>query len=361
PQPAAFPLEDLEAACRLVLQGQGDVALQYGGPQGYSGLREVLAQRIGQQEGMELGPGNFMLTGGAAQALANICFTFLDPGDVVVTENPTFTGSLRTIRAHQPHVVGVPLDGEGPCLDALALALDEAQRQGRRAKIIYLTPNFQNPTGITFSLARRQAIVALAARYRCLIAEDDAYGELRYDGQRLPSLFTLAGGQGVVRLGTFSKTIGPGLRLGWSLASQEVIQALVAMRLDMGTSPLTARLVAAYAADGRYHRHVEELIPFYRPKRDAMMAALERHCGSWAHWRVPEGGFFVWLELPAEADGDAVAAAALEEGVMVVPGASFFCQDPQCNYLRLSYSFIASDDVDEAVRRLACAAASLLV
>ncbi len=360
PDPVAVPLAGLEEGCRLVLEREGDDALQYGGPQGYAGLREMLAQRIGQQEATELTAANFMLAGGAAQALAAVCFAFLDPGDVVISEDPTFPGSLRTFRAHQVELVGVPFDEEGPVIDVLEASLQAETERGRRTKLLYFTPNAQNPTGISFSLPRRQAIVDLVSRYDCLIVEDDAYGELRYDGHWLPSLYTLAGGQGVVRLGTFSKTIGPGLRLGWTQASAELTQVFTSMRLDMGTSPFLARVVAAFAENGHYDRHVEELVSFYRDKRDKVAALLERYCGEWASWRVTDSGFFFWLELGPGLDADALAKAAYNEGVSVASGNGFFCGEPAGNFLRLAFSYVAIEEMEEAVRRLARAAEKLL-
>ncbi len=353
PDPVVFPTEELIEAFSSMLRQRGELALQYGGMQGNQELREALAAMIGRREGMPLTADHFMLTNGASQALENACFALLDPGDVVISENPTFTLSLRTIAAHQAEVIGVPLEAEGPDIKAVEAAFGQAQRQGKRVKFIYVTPNFQNPTGITFSIERRRQLLELAERQRCLIVEDDAYGELRYDGQAPPSFFTLAAGRGVIRMGTFSKTIGPGLRLGWSQAEPELTQALVAMRMDMGSPPLVTYLVSEYVASGAFERHVQEVIHFYREKRDHFLSALAEHFEGLGRWSAPEGGFFVWLELPEGVDCGLAAEAAMAEGVMVAPGARFYCQDPRNQHLRLAFSFIDGKDIDEAIARLA--------
>lgn len=360
PDPSTFPVAELTEAVEVVLRQEADGALQYGGPQGFVGLREVLARRIGEHEGIELGPGNFMLTNGISQSLANACFTFLDPGDVALVENPTFSGSIRTIRSHEAQVIAIPVDEDGLRIDVMAERLEEVVASGRRPKIIYTTPNFHNPTGAVMSLERRRTLVELAARYGVIIIEDDAYGELRYEGERVPSLHTLADGEGVIRMGTFSKIIGPGLRLGWSLASVDMINLLVRMRMDMGTSPFTSRVITTYAHAGRLDRHVAEVIPLYRRKRDAMLEALERYCGRWATCRQPAGGFFLWVEFDPAVDTALIAQAAQGEGISVVSGASFYCDSPAANYLRLAFSYISPDEIDEAMRRLARACQRVL-
>lgn len=360
PDPAALPIAELEEACRLVLEREGNDALQYGGPQGYNGLREALAERIGREDGMELNALNFMLTGGAAQALAAVCFTFLDPGDTVVSEDPTFPGSIRAFRAHEASLVGVPLEDEGLDIAALERTLGEAQAAGDRVKLLYLTPNSQNPTAITFSLARREAIVHLATRFGCLIVEDDAYGDIRFDGDALPSLFSLAGGEGVIRLGTFSKTIGPGLRLGWTQADPDITRVLTSMRLDMGISPFLSRVVAEFSAGDRFEHHVAKLNAFCKEKRDAMAKLLEEHCRDWAEWQVPSGGFFFWLKLVPRLNPDELAKVAYEEGVSVSSGNGFFCGRPTGNFLRVAFSYVASEEMAGAVTRLDAAARRLL-
>ncbi|HEY8491039.1 MAG TPA: PLP-dependent aminotransferase family protein [Dehalococcoidia bacterium] len=357
PDPETLPRDELAEVTRLVLAREGREALQYGGPQGFLGLREVLAERASRREGLELTAENFMLASGSAHALANFCFTFVDPGDPVIVENPSFSGSIRTIRAHQAEVITVPVDREGLRTDALAEALERLAAAGRRAKFIYTIPTFHNPTGSTMTLARRRELLELAARHRVLVLEDDAYGELRYEGEPVPSLYALSGGEGVVRIGTFSKTLASGLRLGWTMARKEYVDALVRMRLDMGTSPFASRVVAEYAASGRLDRHVTRMLALYREKRDTMLSALERYCARWATWERPEGGFFLWLRLAPGADCGTVVRTGLELGVATVAGTGFYSDGDGAGYVRLAFSYVALEEIEEAVRRLGAALA----
>jgi 2-aminoadipate transaminase len=355
PDPGALPRDELAEVTRLVLAREGKDALQYGGPQGFAGLREVLAERTARREGLELTADNFMLTGGSAQALANVCFTFCDPGDPVIVENPSFSGSIRTIRAHESDVIPVPVDREGLQTEALAEVLERLAAGGRRAKLIYTIATFHNPTGSTMSLARRRELLDLAARHRALVVEDDAYGDLRYDGEPVPSLYALSGGEGVIRLGTFSKTLATGLRLGWTMARKEYVDAMVRMRLDMGSSPFTSRIVAEYAASGRLDRHVARMLSLYREKRDTMLSALERYCARWATWERPEGGFFIWVRLADGADCRRVVEVGQQLGVSTVPGLPFYCDGMGGEHVRLAFSYVALEEIEEAIRRLGAA------
>ena len=226
---------------------------------------------------------------------------------------------------------------------------------GRRLKLIYVIANFHNPAGVTMTLERRKELVEIAREAGALIVEDAAYDGLRYDGEDLPSLFTLAGGDGVIRIGTFSKIAATGLRLGYSQATPEVIGSLVNMRFDMGTSPLVARVVAELMRKGALERHRLAMVDLYRRKRDVMLAGLEEHCSAYCTWTQPEGGFFIWLELRPGHTGQEVSSAAYAEGAVVVPGDNFFADEDHDNFVRLAFSFIALDDIPEAIRRLGVA------
>jgi 2-aminoadipate transaminase len=352
PDPDSLPFVDLAEASRTVLEREGSDALRYGGAQGFQGLREWLADRLGRQDGVTLGPENFTLSNGSAGALANICETFLDPGDTVIVEAPSFPGAARAMRSLQVEMVQVPLDDEGLRPDLLADALERLDREGRRPKLLYTIPNFHNPTGTTLPLERRRDILELARHHRTLIVEDDAYVDIRFEGDRVPSFFSLAGGEGVLRVGTFSKTIATGLRVGWVQATQGIVDALVGMRFDAGQTPWVQRVVAEYASTGKLDRHVPVVVDVYRRKRDAMLAALDERCSSLARWRAPEGGFFLWLKLAERVDPAALEPASLEEGVIYVPGPAFFEDRSGAEYIRLAYSFVAERDIAEAIRRL---------
>ena len=352
PDPESLPFDDLAEVARAVLEREGRLALQYGGPQGFLDLREWLAERVGRDEGLSLGPENIAITNGSAGALANVCETFLDPDDAVIAEAPSYPGAMRTVRAQGARVEAVPVDADGLRPDALAQTVEELTRRGVRPKLLYTIPNFHNPTGATLSLERRRAVLEIARRHRLLIVEDDAYGEIRFEGERVPSFFALSGGDGVLRVGTFSKVLATGLRVGWVAASQEAIDYLLRMRFDMGTSPWIQRIVAEYASGGLLDCHLTRVVDIYRRKRDAMAAALAEHCAPYLSWRLPEGGFFLWLEMDRRVEPAALREAAAEEGVAYVSGDTFFADRSGSQFIRLAYSFVAEQEIGEAVRRL---------
>ncbi|MPZ22523.1 MAG: aminotransferase class I/II-fold pyridoxal phosphate-dependent enzyme [Dehalococcoidia bacterium] len=354
PDPGHLPFADIADATSALMEDEQDraTALQYGGPQGPVPLRQELADWIGRIEGIELSKDHFMLTGGSAQALDNICRAFLDPGDAVIVEDPSFSGSIRSIRGQDVEVVGIPLDDKGMLTDQARSAAESIRASGKRLKLIYVIPNFHNPVGVTMSLERRRDLIAIARDHGALIVEDAAYDGLRFYGEDLPSLYALSGGEGVIRMGTFSKIIATGLRLGFSQATPPVIESLVNMRFDMGTSPFTARMVVEMMRNGSMEEHREKMVELYRRKRDAMIEALAEHCGEYASWSQPEGGFFIWVELKPGASSQEVATAAYEEGAVVVAGESFFCNEDNHDHVRLAYSYIALEDIPEAIRRL---------
>ncbi len=358
PDPDSLPFDELAEAARAVLEREGRLALQYGGPQGFLGLREWLAERVGRAEGLSLGPENITITNGSAGALANACETFLDPDDVVVAEAPSYPGAMRTVRAQGARVEAVPVDIDGIRPDALAQTVEALIRQGQRPKILYTIPNFHNPTGATLTLERRRAVLEIARRHSLVIVEDDAYGEIRFEGEKVPSFLALSGGDGVLRVGTFSKVLATGLRVGWIAAAQDAIDYLLRMRFDMGTSPWIQRLVAEHASSGLLDRHLPRIIEIYRRKRDAMVTALETHCGSYLTWRRPEGGFFLWLQMDRRVDPTALREAAAQEGVAYVSGDTFFADRSGSQFLRLAYSFVAEQEIEEAIRRLGHALAT---
>ncbi len=354
PDDEELPADLLLEAAETVLRREKRFALQYGGTQGAPSLREWLAAQHAQRDGLPIGPEHISLTNGAAGALANACDAFVDPGDVVLVEAPTFPIFVRAARAAGAEIVGVPLDAEGIVPAGLDRILEEARAAGKRPKLLYTIPNFQNPTGATMTLERRQAVVDLCRRHGVVILEDDAYGEIRFEGGRLPSLFSLAGGEGVVYVGTFSKTIAPGLRVGWALASKEIVDAMVNTRFDMGASPFVQRVVAELCVSGKLAQHVPRAVELYRRKRDTMLAVLDERCSRYARWNVPAGGFFLWLELAEGVDPEALAAAAADEGIAYANGAAFYPDGGAegQRFIRLAYSQVPEGDIPEAIMRL---------
>ena len=351
PDPGSLPIDELIAANERVLRREGTYALMYGGPQGYGGLREWLAKDINRREALDTGPEHFVLTCGSAGGLENICEALLDPGDVAIIERPSFPGSVRTIMSCLPEIAGVPVDGDGLRVDLLEETIERVRREGKRAKVLSTISNFHNPAAAMLSLERRKRIVELCRAHDILIIQDDAYGRIGFGEQAPPSFYALAHGTGAVLLGTFSKTLATGLRVGWVMGEKGVVDAITRMRFDMGVSPWSSRVIAEFCESGGFDEHVGRVIEIYRRKRDAMVAALDERCPKYARWSVPQGGFFMWLELSEGIDPRRLTETANEEAVQFVGGRPFFDDRSGDNFARLCYSNVAEADIPEAIMR----------
>lgn len=359
PAPEVFPLSEIKAAADRVLLEHGAAALQYSTTEGYSPLRELLVRHMGRY-GIRVTPANVLITCGAQQGLDLIGKLLINPGDPVVTEEPTYMGALQAFSAYEAHYLPVPIDDEGMRVEMLEEALRAAP------KFIYVLPNFQNPGGVTLSLARRRRLVELAIQYGTPIVEDDPYGQLRYGGEHLPPLvqidaeyhgcgnFQRAFRGGVLYLGTLSKTLAPGLRLGWIVAPEEVIGRLVQMKqgADLHTSTFTQMVAYETARGGFLDRHVLTIRSVYGQRRDAMLQALGRHFPKGVRWTRPDGGLFLWVSLPPEVDSELLLQEALREKVAFVPGRPFFPQGGGANTLRLNFSYCTPERIEEGIARL---------
>lgn len=352
PDPVTFPVDDLAAAAERVLRNHGAAALQYGGLVGFEGLRDYIAAKVRRDDQRAISPDQVVLTSGSSHAISLACFAFVSSGDTVLVEAPTFAGSLRAIRSYGAHLAPVPVDEGGLSVEALERQLRALQASGRPPKLLYTIPNFQNPAGVTMSLDRRRRVVQLAQQWGFLVLEDDAYGDLRYEGPALPSLFSLDDSGLVLKLGSFSKVLAAGLRLGWAAGHPDAVNALVAVRHDMGVSPLLARIVADYAGAGNLDPHIQRLRAHYRAKRDRLVAALGEHCAPWVRFRTPQGGFFVWLALAEGVDPDRLAQETADESVGYVPGPAFFADGGGRSHVRLAFSFTPMDDIERGVAAL---------
>ncbi len=355
PDPASLPIDALIAANETVLRRDGTLALQYGGPQGYEGLRKWLADDINRREGLELNEMNFVLTCGSAGALHDVLTTFVDPEDAVILEQPCYPGSTRVARSLMCEIAGVGLDDDGIIIDDLKAVVARLQSEGRRPKLLYTISNFQNPNAGTMSMDRRKAVTEICREHGILIAQDDAYGGINFETQPLPSLFTVAGATGAVLMGTFSKTLATGLRVGWVMGEQAVVDAVTRMRFDMGVSPWTSRVLHEFAESGAYAKHVPSMVEIYRRKRDVMLSALDESCSNYGTWGTPKGGFFIWMKLAegAGVDTKKLRFTANDEAVGYVGGEAFFADGSGEDYIRLCYSNVAEKDIPEAVRRFA--------
>ena len=356
PSPDTFPVERFQQAAEKVLREHSAQALQYGATEGYLPLREMIARHAARY-GIQVTPDHILITNGSQQALDLLGKLFLDPGDHVLVEKPTYLGALQAWNAYQPRYLSVPLDDEGMQIPALEQALKA------KPKFIYALPNFHNPAGVTLSLERRGQLVALAEEHGIPIVEDDPYGQLRYEGEHLPSLVTLdagrhAGGQGyagnVIYLSTFSKTLAPGLRLGWVVAPVNVIQQLTRAKqgADLHTSTFVQLVAYETARGGFLDEHVRQIRQLYKQRRDAMLAALERHFPKGVRWTHPAGGLFLWVTLPEGTDTAELLQVAIKEDVAFVPGYAFFADGSGKNTMRLNFSYSPPQIIEEGIRRL---------
>ena len=347
--PVAAPESDPGAA-------QGAAALSYGGPHGYEPLREQVALFFARDQHPAINAEHFVLTNGAAGAIDLACSALLDPGDVVVTEVPAFSGSLRTIRGHGARLVGVTMDAQGMRVDQLDDTLQRLAAAGTPAKLIYVSPTFHNPTGITMPVARRRELLQVAARHGVLILEDTAYNELYFGGELCPTLGALAQGHFVITAGTFSKVIAPGLRVGWLQARPELLSLLMPARFDMGNSPLQHRMLHQFMSSGELAEHVARMRVLYHTKMRTLAGALRDSCGAALQFSEPAGGFFLWLRLAEPLRAQAVQERALARGVVFPVGRGFFPAEgprPEGEYLRLAYSRVSVEELRAGAERLA--------
>lgn len=345
PAREAIPLDLMQEASQKVWANALDV-LAYGDQQGVPALREVIARRM-DRLGTQVDASEVLVTAGSTQGIELACRVFLDPGDVVIVEEPTFLGALETFATYEATIVGVPVDEHGMDMDALAKVLAREPR----AKLIYTIPTFHNPTGITMPVERRQRLVDLAQEHNVVILEDDPYVELRYDGEAVPAVKALD--HRVVYLGTFSKTIAPGIRTGWVAAPSDILAMMLSARevMDISNDRITQRTVLE-AARTELDERIVRAREIYRPRRDAMLAALAEYMPEEVTWSQPEGGFFIWITLPASFTVDTFADAAAAHGTVFFPGDWFYHDKSGKNRIRLSFSTVTPERITEGVRRL---------
>lgn len=353
PDPEVFPVSDLLELVPALLTGKSGAALQYGATEGLAPLREALAARAKALDGLPASPDRILILHGSQQGMDLCCRVLVEPGDVVAVSLPTYFGGFGAVRAAGGDCVGVPLDEEGMQVEALDEIAADCARQGRRLKGVYVIPNFQNPTGVTLSLARRRRLLELAQRHDFLIFEDDPYGELRFGGEALPPIAALDTEGRVVHIRSLSKTFAPGLRLAWLHAEAGLLRRLVIAKqfVDACTNTLGQHMVLAFMESGGLDARIAASIAHYRAKRDRLLESLDSHLPV-THTR-PKGGFFVWVTLPQGSNAEALLVETAARGVLFVAGRPFFVDGSGANTLRLSYSQVPMDDIDPAIRILA--------
>ena len=353
PDPASFPYNDMVEATARMMKAEGAQALTYGDPQGYRGLRELVCHKYRVFEGLEVTPENIFVANGSGHALSLAFGAFVDPGDPIICEAPTFSGSLNNIRRHGPEILDAPVDAEGMVTSTVRERLEGLRRQGRRCKLIYTIVNFQNPAGPDLSLRRRTELVRLAEEFDTFILEDDAYGELRFEGEAKPPVYALDRGGRVIRAGTLSKILGAGVRLGWLCAPRAMLPAFQGFNFGGGVSPFMSRVATWYLRD-HMEAHVKLLIGVYRAKRDAMLRGLwEVLEGIDVEISRPQGGFFIWIRLPAATDPARLEALAVAAQAQYTSGPAFFPDGGGERFIRLAFSYEPPEKCYEGARLIA--------
>lgn len=349
PDPSTYPMEGIaEAARRVVMNDR--LCLNYGGIMGYDGFRDAVVRLESVHGGNVPTRDNVLITSGASQALHLIYSTVLSPGDTVLLEEESYIA--QQIKLYHPKVETVPMDEHGPRIDAMRQTLESLASKGVRPKLFYTVTGFHNPTGISFTRERLQQILDLAMEFGFLILEDDPYSRIRFAGEDVPSLYSLdTTGQYVIRVGTVSKILGAGLRLGWAIATPEVLRALTQFKQDGGTNPFAQRVAAEFWRENLWS-HIQVVTESYRRKRDTMLKALGEYCKDLSAWNAPEGGIFLWVKLHQDVDDDKLLERAAQEGVAYRPGSAFSSNGGGKGYIRLAYSFQDPDIIAEGIMRL---------
>ncbi len=359
PAPELFPIKEVATASLQALEKLGSDALQYSLSEGYPPLRQFIVDKMSRY-GIVASVDNVLITSGSQQALDLVGKVLIDPGDVVLTEAPTYVGAIQSWSAYQASFASVPLDDDGMMVDLLEEKIIETH-----PKFMYVLPNFHNPGGVTLSPERRERLVSLARQYGVPVIEDDPYGELRFEGEHIPPIVVIDATRNadrlegyfkgdVIYMSTFSKTLAPGLRLGWIVAPIQVVKKLVQAKQGADLHSSTYSQVVAYevVADGFLDEHVEEIRAMYRQRRDAMLAAMEQHFPEDVTWTRPQGGLFLWVKLPEGIDSLELMEKAIEQKVAFVPGTAFYADGRGHDALRLTFSYCPTDMLEEGIRRL---------
>jgi len=353
PDTSTFPPESLAALTAKMAATGAARALQYAPTEGMAAAKACIAEVMAAED-TPVDPEDILVTTGGQQVIDLVCKTLVDPGDVVVAEAPTYPGAVPTFMSYQADVVQIAMDDDGMRVDELEATLDRLDTEGRRPKFIYTIPNFQNPAGVTLSLPRRRRLVEVAKERELLVLEDNPYGLLRYEGDPLPTLRSLDGGAFVIYLGTFSKILSPGIRLGWAVAPGPVHQKmnLGKQESDLCSSSLSQLFVTQYFGEGDWHEYVLSLCDVYRRRRDTMLDALAEHFPAEATWTHPQGGLFLWATLPDYIDTTDLLARALSSNVAFVPGRAAYLDGRGGSSMRLNFSGVDEPAIREGIRRI---------
>ncbi|OQY41185.1 aminotransferase [Candidatus Atribacteria bacterium 4572_76] len=353
PDPITFPVEEIKEISQNIFNKKSAQALQYSSTEGLPELRRCILDHLAK-DGNKGELENIIISSGSQQGLDLVGKTFLSPGDVAIVELPSYLAALNAFYSYGGELVGIPMDDEGMQMDILEEKLTQLKNEGKKVKFIYTISNFQNPAGVTMSLARRKKIIEIAHKFNVFIVEDNPYEKLRFEGEPTPSIYSLEKNGSVISLGTFSKILCPGLRLAWILGNKEVIRkiAILKQATDLCTSILSQLIACEYCQSGKLEENIKSNVQIYKKKRDTMLNALEKYFPKETVWTKPQGGFFVVATLPEYIDTGEMFKEAIEEKVAYVPGAPFFADRKGQNTMRLSFCFPSAEDIDEGIKRL---------
>ncbi len=350
PAPELFPVAEITQITAQVLATQGQAALQYSPTEGFPQLREIIAKERMIRARVTVAAEDILITAGSQQGIEFCGRLFLDKDDYVICESPTYLGAINAFNSCQPRYLEIPMDDEGMIISELEKTL----AQHPEAKMIYTVPDFQNPTGRTMSVARRQQLAKLAARYQIPVVEDNPYGELRFEGDSYPAIKSFDNEGWVIYLGSFSKTFCPGYRIGWMCANPDILRKFVLMKQasDLQCSSIAQREIALYMQQYNLNEHISQIRQVYKQRRDLMLESIRKYFPATVKYTIPEGGLFTWVELKEGIDAARLLDEALQEKVAFVPGAPFFPNTHHRNFLRLNYSNMQEERIVEGIRRL---------
>lgn len=350
PAPELFPLENIEKITEEVFKKEGKACLQYGTTEGYKPLREIILSQRLKPFNMMGNIENILIINGSQQALDFTGKLFINKGDIIIVESPSYLGAINAFKSYGPKFVEVPMDDDGMIIDELEKILNKY----KDAKFIYTIPDFHNPTGKTLSLERRKALVELSSKYKIPVIEDSPYSELSFEGEKLPTVKSFDKDGYVIYLGSFSKTFCPGFRIGWIFADKELINKYVIIKqgADLQVSSLDQRVVAYYMEKYNLNDHIKKIIDVYKKRRNIMLEAIDEYMPKEIKFTKSKGGLFTWAELKPELDGAKLLEEALKYNVAFVPGGSFFPNGNHNNFIRLNYSNMPEDRIIEGIKRL---------
>lgn len=354
PDPALFPKETIANIAKEVFLNNGGKALQYGATEGIPPLRETLTNMIREEGVANVNLENIIVTTASQQGLDLVSKILIDPGDTVIVEAPSYVGGLQAFQAFQANFATIPLDDDGIMLDILEDKIKELKTKSINPKLIYVIPNFQNPAGVTMTLERRKGILEISHKYGIPILEDDPYGEIRFEGESIPSLLKLDSIGNVIGLRTFSKILAPGLRLGWIVADENVTKkiALAKQAGDLCSPSSTQYIADKFIRDGYLKNYLDLVRKNYRIKKDAMLNSLEKYFPDETSWTKPQGGMFVWAKVPEYIDTDVLFKEAIQEKVAYVIGSAFYPYGEDKCHMRLNFSLNTPEKIEEGIKRL---------